>query len=100
MSILLFFGINVCLESNKINLKLLNLGQISKKWLLSSNGPLQFGQLVLSDKKSLNKCAFRLLASFRKEWTMNYVKLPYSKIIMCIGVPSLIEVCQSIFKDI
>ena len=28
MSILLFFGINVCMESNKINLKLLNLGQI------------------------------------------------------------------------
>jgi hypothetical protein len=51
------------MESNKINLKLLNLGQISKKWLLSSNEPLQFGQLVLSDKKSLNKCAFRLLAS-------------------------------------
>jgi hypothetical protein len=42
--------------NNKINLKLLNLGQLSKKWLLSSNGPLQFGQLVLSDKKSLNKC--------------------------------------------
>ena len=57
MSTLLFFGINICMESNKINLKLLNLGQISKKWLLSSNGPLQFGQLVLSDKKSLNKCA-------------------------------------------
>jgi hypothetical protein len=35
MSILLFFGINVCMESNKINLKLLNLGQISKKWLLN-----------------------------------------------------------------
>ena len=51
MSILLLFGINVCMESNKINLKLLNLGQISKKWLLSSNEPLQFGQLVLSDKK-------------------------------------------------
>jgi hypothetical protein len=46
--------------NNKINLKLLNLGQLSKKWLLSSNGPLQFGQLVLSDKKSLNKCAFKL----------------------------------------
>ena len=61
MSILLLFGIiNVCMESNKINLKLLNLGQISKKWLLSSNEPLQFGQLILSDKKSLNKCAFRL----------------------------------------
>ena len=30
MSILLLFGINVCMESNKINLKLLNLGQISK----------------------------------------------------------------------
>jgi hypothetical protein len=58
MSILLLFGINVCMEYNKINLKLLNLGQISKKWLLSSNEPLQFGQLVLSDKKSLNKCAF------------------------------------------
>ena len=64
MSILLLFGINVCMESNKINLKLLNVGQISKKWLLSSNEPLQLGQLVLSDKKSLNKCAFRLLASF------------------------------------
>ena len=51
MSILLLFGIKVCMESNKINLKLLNLGQISKKWLLSSNEPLQFGQLVLSDKK-------------------------------------------------
>ena len=38
MSILLLFGIiNVCMESNKINLKLSNLGQISKKWLLSSN---------------------------------------------------------------
>jgi hypothetical protein len=37
MSILLLFGINVCMESNRINLKLLNLGQISKKWLLSSN---------------------------------------------------------------
>ena len=45
MSTLLFFGINICMESNKIILKLLNLGQISKKWLLSSNGPLQFGQL-------------------------------------------------------
>jgi hypothetical protein len=45
MSILLLFGINVCMESNKINLKLLNLGQISKQWLVSSNGPLQFGQL-------------------------------------------------------
>ena len=51
MSILLFFGIHFCMESNKINVKLLNLGQISKTWLLSSNGPLQFGQLVLSDKK-------------------------------------------------
>ena len=40
MSILLLFVINVCMESNKINLKLLNLGQISKKWLLSSNEPL------------------------------------------------------------
>ena len=59
MSILLIFGINVCMESNKINLKLLNLGQI-----ISSNDPQQFGQLVLSDKKSLNKCAIRLLASF------------------------------------
>ena len=28
MSILLFLGINICMESNKINLKLLNLGQI------------------------------------------------------------------------
>ena len=57
MSILLLFGINVCMEYNKINLlKLLNLGQISKQWLLSSNEPLQFGQLVLSE--SLNKCAF------------------------------------------
>ena len=46
MSILLLFGINVCMESNKINLKLLNLGQINKTWLLSSNEPLQFGQLV------------------------------------------------------
>ena len=46
MSILLLFG----MESNKINLKLLNLGQISKKWLLFSNGPLQFGQLIFSDK--------------------------------------------------
>jgi hypothetical protein len=36
MSILLLFGINFCMESNKINLKLLNLGQISRKWLLSS----------------------------------------------------------------
>ena len=35
-----------------------------QKWLLSSNGPLQFGLLVLSDKKSSNKCAFGLLASF------------------------------------
>jgi hypothetical protein len=32
--------------------------------------------------------------------TMNYIKLPHSKIIMSIGVPSFIEVCQSIFKDI
>ena len=47
MSILLLFGINVCMEYNKINLKLLNLGQISKKSLFSSNEPLQFGQLVL-----------------------------------------------------
>jgi hypothetical protein len=62
MSILLLFGINVCMKSNKINLKLLNLGQISIKWLLSSNE--QFGQLVLSDNRSLNKCTFRLLASF------------------------------------
>ena len=30
MSILLLFGINICIESNKIDLKLLNLGQISK----------------------------------------------------------------------
>jgi hypothetical protein len=51
MSILLFFCINVCMESNKIILKLLNLGQISKQWLLSSNGPVQFGQLVSSDTK-------------------------------------------------
>ena len=51
MSILLFLGINFCMKYNKINPKLLNLGQISKKWLLSSNGPLQFGKLVLSDKK-------------------------------------------------
>ena len=35
-----------------------------KKWLLSSNGPLQFGQSVLLDKKSLDKCAVGLLASF------------------------------------
>ena len=91
MSILLLFGINVCMESNKINLKLLNLGQISKKWLLSSNGPLQFGQLVLSDKKSLNKCAFRLLASFLN-WQMNYIKLPYSKIILSIGVSLCIHI--------
>ena len=34
----------------KINLKLLYLGHINKKWWLSSNGPLQLGQLVLSDK--------------------------------------------------
>jgi hypothetical protein len=52
MSILLLFGVNVCMESNKINPKLLNLGQISKKWLLSFNEPLQFGQLVLSDISS------------------------------------------------
>jgi hypothetical protein len=58
------------MESNKTNLKLLYLGHI-KKWLLSSNGPLQFGQSVLSDKRSLNKCAFslkfRLLALFDNE---------------------------------
>ena len=30
MSILLFFGINVCMDSNKTNLKLLYLGQINK----------------------------------------------------------------------
>ena len=30
MSILVLFGINVCMESNKINLKLFNLGQINK----------------------------------------------------------------------
>ena len=30
MSALLFLGINSCMKSNKINLKLLNLGQISK----------------------------------------------------------------------
>ena len=47
MSILLLFGINVCMETNKINLKLLNLGQISKKWFLSSNEPLQFGQVII-----------------------------------------------------
>jgi hypothetical protein len=71
MSILLFVGINVCMESKKINLKFLNWGQISKKWLLSFNVPLQFGQLVLLDKKSLNKCAFRLLASFLNwQWIM------------------------------
>ena len=52
MSTLLFFGIIFCMESNKTNLKLLYLGQINKKWLLSSNGPLQFGQSVLSDKKN------------------------------------------------
>ena len=34
MSILLLFGINVCMESNKINLKLLNLGQISIKMVV------------------------------------------------------------------
>ena len=34
MSILLLFGINVCMESNKINLKLLNWGQISKKMVI------------------------------------------------------------------
>jgi hypothetical protein len=49
MSILLLFGIDVCMESNKINLKLLNLGQISKKWLLFANEPLQFGQLYIID---------------------------------------------------
>ena len=38
MSALLFFGINSCMESNKINLKLLYLGQLNKKWPLSSNG--------------------------------------------------------------
>ena len=38
MSALLFFGINSCMESNKINLKLLYLGQLNKKWSLSSNG--------------------------------------------------------------
>ena len=59
-----FFGIIVFMESNKTNLKLLYLRQINKKWLLSSNGPLQFAESVLSDKKSLNKSAFRLLASF------------------------------------
>jgi hypothetical protein len=46
MSILLLFGIDVCMESNKINLKLLNLGQISKKWLLSSNEPTNFTSLA------------------------------------------------------
>ena len=30
MSILVLFGINVCMESNKINLRLLNLGQKNK----------------------------------------------------------------------
>jgi hypothetical protein len=70
MLTLLFFGVDiyiyvcVCLESNKTNRMLLYFGQINKKWLLSSNGPLQFGQSVLLDKKSLDKCAFRLLASF------------------------------------
>jgi hypothetical protein len=69
MSTLLFFGIIFCMESNKTNLKLLYLGQINKKWLLSSNGPLQFGQSVLTDKKSLDKCAFRLLLCCLKTTT-------------------------------
>ena len=52
MLTLLFFGVDiyiyvcVCLESNKTNRMLLYFGQINKKWLLSSNGPLQFGQSV------------------------------------------------------
>jgi hypothetical protein len=117
----------VCLESNKTNLMLLYLGQINKKWLLSSNGPLQFGQSVtaigrvwikwgkggefrqilkkkdficfqrlhfpfqkwgiclicattmsvLLDKKSLDKCAFRLLASFLNwQWIMLNFLIP------------------------
>ena len=52
MSILLLFGINVCMESNKINLELLNLGQISKKCFLSSNEPLQFGQVIIDTSYS------------------------------------------------
>jgi hypothetical protein len=58
MSILLLFGINVCMESNKINLELLNLGQISKKCFLSSNEPLQFGpsKLKMSDKIRTCSC--------------------------------------------
>ena len=58
MSILLLFGINVCMKFNKINLKLLNLGQISKQWLLSSNE--QFGQLVLSDKKIIKQMCLQV----------------------------------------
>ena len=46
MSTLLFFGIIACNKTNK----LLYLGQINKKWLLSSDGPLQLGQSVLFDK--------------------------------------------------
>ena len=46
MSTLLFLGIIACNKTNK----LLYLGQINKKWLLSSNGPLQLGQSVLFDK--------------------------------------------------
>ena len=38
MSALLFFGINSCMKSNKTNLKLLYLGELNKKWSLSSNG--------------------------------------------------------------
>ena len=49
---IIIFGIIFCMESNKTNLKLLYLGQINKKWLLSSNGLLQFRQSVLSDKKN------------------------------------------------
>ena len=45
ISTLLFLGIIICVESHK------NLGHINKKWSLSSNGPLQLGQSVLSDKK-------------------------------------------------
>jgi hypothetical protein len=57
MSILLFFGINVCMESNKINLKLLNLGQISKKWLLSST---VWTVSIITESSSLNSFKNRL----------------------------------------
>ena len=30
-----FFGVIICMESNQTNLKLLYLGQINQKWLLS-----------------------------------------------------------------